>query len=348
MINHGSLIALVISLSSFPVLHGEFLYTADFQPGAMAGYSINSATGALTPVPGSPYTLGGLVSSVATDPTGSFLYVTRAKYLNPSYSNNIAVFRIDPTTGALTEISGSPFAVASCPLSIAIHSSGKFAYIGSGDPPGITVYNINSTTGALTTQQQLGNSQYQVGLATDPTGKFLYSANGPEGLWQPPVVFGYSIDLNSGILTSLPGSPFSADGNTPSWITIHPSGRFAYAADSSSGLASGDLSGYALDSSGALTTVPGSPFPVGQYPVSAAIDASGTFAYVANQQSSSISSFRINASTGSLTPLPAITVAGAGFTYLAVDCTGKFLYSAGWAGRDVVYGYSINAQTGGL
>jgi DNA-binding beta-propeller fold protein YncE len=52
--------------------------------------------------------------SVAVDPTGKFAYVTNLG------SNNVSGYTIDPMTGALTVISGSPFAAGSRPFSVAV------------------------------------------------------------------------------------------------------------------------------------------------------------------------------------------------------------------------------------
>lgn len=67
----------------------------------VAGYSVDRL-GNLAPIPGSPFNLsleGGLL---ITDPNDQFLFV-----LNPT-SNAISVLSIDPNSGALTEVPGSP------------------------------------------------------------------------------------------------------------------------------------------------------------------------------------------------------------------------------------------------
>jgi 6-phosphogluconolactonase (cycloisomerase 2 family) len=91
---------------------GKFLYVANLGdpestpavPGSVLAFSINSSTGALTAVPGSPYTAGANPKRIAADPSGKFVYVTNED------TNNLSVFSVNSTTGALTEISGSPFA----------------------------------------------------------------------------------------------------------------------------------------------------------------------------------------------------------------------------------------------
>ena len=54
----------------------------------------------------------------------------------------------DATTGALSEVAGSPFAAGSFPSSVAVAPSGKIVYVSGGN--NISAYTINATTGALT------------------------------------------------------------------------------------------------------------------------------------------------------------------------------------------------------
>jgi 6-phosphogluconolactonase (cycloisomerase 2 family) len=64
-----------------------------------------AAGGTPTPVAGSPFQSGGTTAeTVAIDNTNNLLFVAN------SDSRNISVFSINPTTGALTAVSGSPFA----------------------------------------------------------------------------------------------------------------------------------------------------------------------------------------------------------------------------------------------
>jgi 6-phosphogluconolactonase len=141
-------------------------------------------------------------------------------------------------------------------------------------------------------------------------------------------VSGYRIGEN-GVLTPVPGSPFPA-GSGPASIAVDLFGRFAYVANRSSN----DVSAYRIGFNGALMPVMGSPFPTGSAPASSpssvAVDPFGRFVYVTNDQSSSVSAFRINKS-GALSP-----VAGSPFptgNHLdgeamseAVDPLGRFVY----------------------
>ena len=71
----------------------------------IAGFSIDSASGTLTPLAGSPFPAGQGPSATAESDGGYFLYVVNAG------SSTLSVYSIDQTSFALTPVSGSPFAL---------------------------------------------------------------------------------------------------------------------------------------------------------------------------------------------------------------------------------------------
>src|SRR5262245_7114947 len=89
-------------------------------------------------------------------------------------------------------------------------------------------------------------------------------------------------------------------------------------------------------------------FYTGVAVLSLATPVFGQFAYVANQFSNDVSGYTINATTGTLTPIPGSPFAAGVFPVsVAVDPTGKFSYVANQFSNDVS-GYTINAATGTL
>ena len=86
----------------------------------VAAYRINSSTGALTVV--GYIRTGGAAESVAVHPNGQFVYaVTRS-------SDALAVFSINPITGALTS-AGTPVATGSNPGRLAVNTAGSRVYV---------------------------------------------------------------------------------------------------------------------------------------------------------------------------------------------------------------------------
>jgi len=73
----------------------------------IAGFSIDAASGTLTPLAGSPFPAGTGPSAAADN--GNFLYVVNAG------SSNLSVYSFDQTSGALTSVTGSPFALGRSP-----------------------------------------------------------------------------------------------------------------------------------------------------------------------------------------------------------------------------------------
>src|SRR5258708_28070738 len=70
------------------------------------------------------------------------------------------------------------------------------------------------------------------------------------------------------------------------------------------------------------------------------------FAYVANFSNSNLSGYTINPATGVLTAIAGSPFsAGAEPDWVVVDPSGKFLYVAHLAVRNVVFGFTINQPT---
>jgi hypothetical protein len=170
--------------------------------------TVNSTTGGLTSVPGtSPLSIGGGQGPAVTDPFGRFVYVLDGDV--------IWAFTIDSASGALTPITGSPFAFPSDSLSMAIAPDGQFAYIAATD--GLYTYSIDASTGALS---EVGSPvALQIGpdplsavvdpsiLQIDPSGQFAYvSASAGAGVQG---IYAYAIDATTGALTEVSGSPFA-------------------------------------------------------------------------------------------------------------------------------------------
>jgi DNA-binding beta-propeller fold protein YncE len=80
------------------------------------------------------------------DPAGKFAYV--ANWTGSDTDGSVSMYTVDATTGGLTP-SGS-IATGLSPTSIAIHPSGKFAYVTNSGSNSVSMYSIESATGVLT------------------------------------------------------------------------------------------------------------------------------------------------------------------------------------------------------
>jgi 6-phosphogluconolactonase (cycloisomerase 2 family) len=269
------------------------------------------------------------------DPSGKFLYATSFQ------EQNVSAYTVDATTGALTPVAGSPFPAGVEARGVTVDPSGRFAYVANQGVGSVSGYTIEGSTGALT---PIAGSPFEAGtgslyVAVDPSGRFAYVADSLG-------IFAYSIDFATGALTPIGGSPFSVGrGGAPFSLTVAPSGRFVYAANSGQN----NVWGYAInDVTGELTPAPGSPFPAGCGPQAVTVQPSGKFAYASNWCSSNVSAYTIDTTTGTLTPVIGSPFqAGVGPFWVTVDLSGRFAYVVN-AVDGTVSGYRIDQTSGAL
>jgi 6-phosphogluconolactonase len=282
-------------------------------------------------------------NSAAVALNGQFLYISNS-FIDglPNNGSQMIGYSISPVDGTLTALAGSPFFSFPPPSSIqglAITPNGQFLY--GADMTGfIYAFNVDSATGALTL---VPGSPFASGpnsqLVVDPSGKFLYASNDND-----PVdsILAFTIQP-SGALTPVPNSPFAIPG--PGGGTSEPfglvdTGSFVYTA------LLNQVAAFSVNSTtGALTSVPGSPFPAGN---GAFVFAqSNNFLYVVNVADATISGYSIDSSSGALTPLPGSPfLSDAGI--LATDPSGKYLYVSSGGIPPGVQGYNIDSSTGAL
>jgi 6-phosphogluconolactonase len=288
---------------------GNIAYVANSANSTLAGFTVGTAT--LTAVSGSPLSLGySPVAAVAT-PTNSFLYVAGpgAIYVYTINANGslsasstgaavaavtvaaldispdgnwlfgldatttvVDQFQINTSTGALTVVAATPYAVASgspVPRAIRVAPNGAFVFAALGTG-GDVIFTFNTTTGALVSSLTLAPASTTTsdnGLAINSTTTALYIArSGTNG-----GVAAFSIGAG-GALTSVTGSPFAAGTGTNN-VVIDSTGKYVYAANRTDGT----ISGFAIGTTGGLSTLTGSPYASGTQVTSLGIDQSGKY-----------------------------------------------------------------------
>jgi 6-phosphogluconolactonase (cycloisomerase 2 family) len=122
---------------------GTYLYSAnpDAKNPSISGFSVDPATGVLSPLSGSPFPLS-VSHYIATDQTGAYLYVTSGA--------NIVGYAIEATTGALTRLPGFPVATGADAYSITIDPPNRFLYVTNDGAARIAGFRLDASTGALT------------------------------------------------------------------------------------------------------------------------------------------------------------------------------------------------------
>src|SRR5277367_2895443 len=278
----------------------KFLYVVNSRANTVSTFNVASdgslsLTAATTNTDSSP-------NSAVIDPSGQYLLVTN------SFSDDVSVFAIDASSGALSEVAGSPFYANTTPTQIAITHSGEFVYVTN---PSIGMVTGFSFSGGVLTQLPTSPILSGAGagaLTVDAGDQFLYVAN-PSASNAPPNqstngnISGFAINSSSGELTLIAGSPFtSAEGpNGPTAIIVDPSGRFVYAV--SEGTSSSIWCFTITSNTGQLTAVANSPFSLAAGGLFALVDPIGNYFYMGSQTGKGIDGYTYNSSTGALTLL---------------------------------------------
>ena len=319
----------------------------------MAGYLAAAALAVVTAA--SP--LNAAADLRITDPTGIYVALCLSwdgkKESGPAFDACMALKLLSPANpardgavpaksipdyGALTPVAGtrnSDFCFAS--LGLAIDPSEEFVYFsgGIGSPGKLCGFKRDPVTGAFAaipgTPADVGSNPRAV--AIDPSARFLYVAGNVSGATGN--LYAFAIDRTTGTTAPLPGSPFATRGSIPNAVVIDRAGRFAYVSQGTSVL-DGSLAVLAIDAAtGALSHIPGSPFPSEARAL--ALSPDGRFLFAGG---SSLETYALNATTG----VPTRIGTRAGYYYgVAVDPTGRFLF----APSDIdglLHGFSIAAN----
>jgi 6-phosphogluconolactonase len=267
-------------------------------------------------------------------PPAEFLYAT-------SSNGQVLSLPVDPSTGVV----GAATSVAGPAMSLSIAAVGsQFVYASDFQNDLIYGYSINATSGALTPAAGSPFAQAPLrvpnGLAAGPGDNFLYATVGIG-------IDAFSIN-GTGVPALLAGAPFASGGNL--WLAVDPSGKFLFAPDISP---PNGVSAFTIDSTtGALTSVPGSPFPfagqtvLNSNPVGIVFDSTGHFVYVALRATNQVAAFSIASGTGALASVPGSPFSAGNLPFFMAT-TGKFLYVSN-AGDGTASGYSIDPTSGVL
>lgn len=208
--------------------------------------------------------------------------------------------------------------------SVTVSCPGEYAYATNAADNTLSSYSVDGTTGALAAigaPTATGASPHAiVGFYCCDQGpytvKYVYVGN--EGSND---ISAFAVDITTGALTAVPGSPFPA-GTDPQAMTLY--GNLLYVANAGSA----NVSAYTIDmSTGALIAMPGSPVAVGKSPTSIVVDPDNGIVFVANHGGSNdISAFHLDLSPVPGSPFPA------GGNPLSLGLTfwqgGMFLYAA--------------------
>ena len=326
-----------LALVSIPAgLHAQanFVFTDDdvLGPNTVSAFSV-APNGVLTAIPGSPFPTGGTgiggglfaANRLAVSNVGNLLYVSN------SGSNDVSAFSINPNTGGLAVISGSPFPTGGFAtfrgISLAATPNNQFLMAANGGSNNITVFSIGAN-GALS---PIPGSPFAVGglpdgIKVSPNGQLLAVAlplNAAVAIFQIGP---------TGAITAVPGSPFPQGGNgRVAGVDINCGSNPLFAGEAT--LATTIVDVFNIAANGSLTPIPGSPFTpgVGLNSNVALLSPNDQILFVSNQSSNSVTVFTV-APNGALTVVPGAPFPVGGGAFLtagmATDQAGTFLYTA--------------------
>ncbi len=245
----------------------------------------------------------------------------------------VSVFAV--SSGALSEVAGSPFALPT--------------------DPGATTASASAL--AITRTSYPPVNAYCSGF-TPPTTENLYVTDSVNY-----VLLNFSVS-STGALVPVPTSSTVgvATGPGPDGVAVDPCNRFVYVSNASSGNNANTISAFTICSTNSqpncqsadfsLFPVNHSPFTVspGDGPGPLSVDAYGYYLYVVNVGSSTVSSFKISPATGSLVPLsPAFVSTGGGANSIAIRSDDSWMFVANGNGNfQTVSEFGIIPGTGEL
>lgn len=142
-----------------------------------------------------------------------------------SGTNRVHVYSFDEASLAWTLVDTET--TTNFTSKITLTNDGRFLYAQQSPLQGsgaVTAFSVDATTGQLTFQGVVGTNGYPLGPGTTPDGRFLYAAGGISG----NIVHGFTIDPVTGVLTDIPGMPFSTPDSSPKQCVGSPDGNFLY------------------------------------------------------------------------------------------------------------------------
>jgi 6-phosphogluconolactonase len=134
-------------------------------------FTFNTTTGvALLSQTLAPISTQTSENALAIDSTTSHLYIARS-----GVNGGLAEYTIG-TAGALTPVTGSPFAAGAQPLGVALDSTNTYAYVANGTDATISGYTVGNGVAVPLLGSPFASGASVRALTLDQTGKYLLAA----------------------------------------------------------------------------------------------------------------------------------------------------------------------------
>jgi 6-phosphogluconolactonase len=235
----------------------------------------------------------------------------------------------------------------------------NLVYVGSYTEPaprtgeGITIFQQDPTTGALTRRATVGDVVNPSFLAFDPSHRFLFAVNETREYQGRPTgaVSSFAIDPASGALTFLSKQP--SEGGDPCHLCTDPTGRVLFVANHEDGR----VGVFRIDADGRLAPAsdvrqhtgsgPG-PTQTGPHAHFVTLDPTGRLVLVVDKGIDQVMIYRLDADHGALVaadPPSARLHAGAAPRHIAFHPNGRYAYVNGEADMTIT-AFAYDADRG--
>lgn len=289
-----------------------------------------------------------------TDTPGYLVYI--GTNVNSETENTIFLYRLDPTTGALTQVSGLKGGASPTYLTLdakrqhlyAVNETNEFRGAKSG---AVSAFAINQQTGGLTLlSQEPSQGASPCYISLDRTEKAVMVANYMGGnVSVLPVEADGKVGAPTG-MNQHQGSGPHKNQNAPHahCFLPDPANKYAFAVD----LGTDNVYSYQVEpATGKLTTKPEPAFTTkpGAGPRHLTFHPDGRTAYLINELNSTVTALAYNAAQGTFRELQTISTLPAGFVGdnscadIHVSPNGKFLYASN-RGHNSIAVFSIDGN----
>ena len=300
------------------------------------------ADGSLTPIPGSPFPIGGAglgaglgsQGAIQVSPNGRFLLAVDAG------SNQISVLRL--THRGIPEPVGEPVSSGGVqPVSVAINRSGLVyvANVGNGGS-NYTGFRLTGAGRLI----PLPHSTFPVPEGSG-VGAVLFNSTGDRLVGtrdNPSLIDSFTISRD-GTLVPAKGSPFTGQGLGQIGAEFRPTNPSElYVSNAHNGPGLGTVSAFRVSHTGVLSSIGDSPVPNAQTaPCWVEISHDGRYLFAVNTGSANLSSYAIGRD-GSLSLIGTTAFTnGAGAVDARLSPDGRFLFVTGGRGL-VVSGFAVH------
>jgi 6-phosphogluconolactonase (cycloisomerase 2 family) len=323
---------------------GSHVYTGGDSGSSIAGFSVDSGTGVLTPLAGSPFDSGSPFPAAYADDNGSLLFIANFT------AGQVRAFTLPG--GIPTAVSGNPFPSGLTNATHGLLHPAGFYMVADRVGNRVGVYRVSGIDSSTTLSAVVGSPFSTFGTFTDALalsedGNMLVAANGSSRNLTT-----MRVDSGTGALTPLflqPADTLGSSGTIIGLGFVPRAAGFVYALREVNGGAN-QIYGFQVDPiTATLSLLPG--FPMSSGGNGTALDASEQLAYangrlfVLNDGSDTVTVFSVNRSSGALTAAPFSPISIGAGTWLCVAASPSASDVVAGAGEGSAVSFALTAST---